>query len=222
MTRKIEQKGLPRTVEVLLALSALIVLSPLLLAVAILIKLTSKGSFLFRQKRTGFNGREFTLYKFRTMRVVSSGPLVTAATDKRITAVGKFLRKTKIDELPQLWNVVSGDMGLVGPRPEATALVDLSNPLWHEILRVRPGLTDPVTLKLRNEEILLAAVEDQAAFYREVLQPYKMNGYVQFLKHKNWKTDIKIIAQTVKTIILPKGVTISRQEELKLPFPNRF
>jgi lipopolysaccharide/colanic/teichoic acid biosynthesis glycosyltransferase len=132
----------------------------------------------------------------------------------RITPVGKFLRKTKIDELPGLWNVIRGEMSFVGPRPEVPELVDLNDPQWKEILTARPGITDPVTLRLRNEESLLASVDDKEAFYREVLQPFKLRGYVAFVRGKNWRSDVRIIFQTLRAIVFPKTVSLPTDAEM--------
>ena len=201
-----------RAIEVCLALGGLMILSPLMVVSALLVKASSVGTIFFRQQRIGRGGCEFTIYKFRTMRSAATGPNVTAADDCRITAIGKWLRKTKIDELPQLWNVLRGDMRFVGPRPEVPEFVDLSDPLWQEILASRPGLTDPVTLALRNEELLLARVENKLEFYTQTLQPLKLRGWARFLRHKTWKTDVAIVFQTVKVILLPQTAP-----ELSLP-----
>ncbi len=108
---------------------------------------------------------------------------MTAGGDSRVTAIGRFLRRTKLDELPELWNVVRGEMSFVGPRPEVERFVRLEDPLWREVLEARPGLTDPTTLRLRDEESLLASVEgDREAYYRETLQPLKLRGYVEYLR----------------------------------------
>ena len=196
---------LSRFLEIGLVLSALLMLAPLFLLVFFLIRLTSPGAALFRQKRIGLGGAEFTFYKFRTMRVDSEGLLLTSRNDQRITRVGRLLRKTKIDELPQLWNVVRGDMSLIGPRPEVAAYVDLANPLWIEVLKVKPGITDPVTCRLRSEEGMLESVAyDKETFYREVLQPYKLNGYIEYLKIRTWKSDTRILIQTFFVILVPK------------------
>lgn len=208
--------GIPRSFEMLIALAGLIAFLPLLAFVAALIKLTSRGPVLFRQKRVGRFGREFTLYKFRTMRVANQGLKVTAAGDRRITKVGKWLRKTKVDELPELWNVLVGEMSFVGPRPEVPEYVDLRNPLWQQILSCRPGITDPVTLRLRNEEKLLALVEDKEEFYETVLQPYKLRGYVWFITHKSWKTDIRIIGRTIAVVLLPQIAPPPTKEEMQI------
>lgn len=187
-----------------LAIGGLLVLSPLMLVCALLIRLNSPGKIFFRQKRVGQFGKVFTLYKFRTMYESSRGLPITADNDWRITPFGRILRKTKLDELPELYNILRGEMAFVGPRPEVVELVDLTNPLWRQVLSVRPGITDPVTLEFRNEELLLANVEDKSAFYKEVIQPYKINGYLRYLKTKCLKRDLQIIAKTFKVILLPK------------------
>jgi lipopolysaccharide/colanic/teichoic acid biosynthesis glycosyltransferase len=123
---------------------------------------------------------------------------VTAAGDSRVTRVGRILRRWKLDELPQLWNVLAGDLSFVGPRPEVPALVEGSNDLWKRVLAVRPGITDPVTLALKDEEALLASVAgDRERFYRETLQPYKLRGYVEYLEMRSAWTDLGVIAKTV-------------------------
>jgi lipopolysaccharide/colanic/teichoic acid biosynthesis glycosyltransferase len=115
-----------------------------------------------------------------------------------------LLRKTKLDELPELWNVVRGDLALVGPRPEVPGYVDLDNPLWQKVLEVRPGITDPVTLKLRNEEELLAGCgTDPEKFYLSMLQPYKLLGYVDYLRKRTWRTDVCVLIKTLFAVILP-------------------
>lgn len=207
--------GIPRFLEIIIAFGGLILLSPILLIVAILVKITSPGPIFFCQRRVGLNGKEFTLYKFRTMKVQQSGPLVTAASDDRITNIGRVLRKTKCDEIPGLWNVVSGDMSFVGPRPEVPQLVDLNNSMWQKTLTVRPGITDPVTIRLRNEEDLLAQADDKEEFYRKTLQPYKLDGYVQFVEKKSFKNDVSIILKTLKAVVAPKTVPPPSLEEVK-------
>ncbi len=144
--------------------------------------------------------------------------MVTAATDSRITSIGKFLRKAKVDELPEIYNVLRGEMSFVGPRPEVVELIDFTNPLWKEVLSVRPGITDPVTLRLRNEEKFLATVENKEKFYRDVIQPYKLNGYIKYLKVKSSTADLRIIIRTFKVIFLPKTAPPPTFEEIKLSF----
>lgn len=148
----------------------------------------------------------FRMNKFRTMRVSGGGPFVTSRGDARITAVGRWLRLLKVDELPELWNVVRGDMALVGPRPEVPALVDRSERLWQEVLSVRPGLTDPATLALRNEEELMASVAgDGELFYRNVLQPYKLRRYCEYLRGRTWRSDVSTLLRTAFAIVRPSA-----------------
>jgi lipopolysaccharide/colanic/teichoic acid biosynthesis glycosyltransferase len=187
-----------------MALVGLILASPILIVAGILIALTSGLPILFRQARVGREGRPFTLVKLRTMRRARSGSLVTVQGDMRVTPVGRFLRRSKLDELPELWNVLRGDMAFVGPRPEVPQLVDLGNPLWKEALSVRPGLTDPVTVRLRDEESLMAAVVgDPERYYRETLQPEKLRGYVEYLRNRSWRSDLRVLGQTLVAILRP-------------------
>lgn len=210
-------KGLPRAAESVLAVGGLIALMPILLICALLVYVSSPGPIFFRQRRVGRYGETFTLYKFRTMLVSVNGLPITAATDFRITPVGRFLRKWKLDELPEFYNVLRGDMSFVGPRPEVPELVDFSNPAWKRILKARPGITDPITLRLRNEEAVLATVEDKEGYYREIVQPFKIKGYLEYLESKSLKTDIKIVAQTAKVILIPRTAP-PNLEEIRLSY----
>jgi len=211
-------RSIPRPYEGALAVIGLIIVSPILLVAAVLIRMNSRGPILFRQQRVGLNGEAFTLFKFRTMKLADRGLMITAADDARVTRVGRFLRKTKIDELPELWNVLRGDMSFVGPRPEVSDFVDLADPTWKEILGHRPGITDPVTLRLRNEEQLLAKVVDKERYYREVIQPYKLRGYLNFVREKSWKTDIRIVARTLKAVFFPQTVKTPSKDEMKFSY----
>lgn len=203
INRRLVNRGLPRGVEFVVAGLFLAVLSPLLIVCSILVAISSTGPIFFRQKRVGRHGRIFRMFKFRTMRVATDGPLITAATDNRITPIGRFLRKWKLDELPELYNVLKGEMSFVGPRPEVPEFVDFANPLWLVVLDVRPGITDPVTITLRDEEAVLAMAEDKEQYYRAVVQPYKLKGYIRYLEVKSFWRDIAIIARTVKVIVAP-------------------
>lgn len=196
--------GLPRMVDAGLALLALVLLTPILLLVALAVRLSSPGPVLFRQQRIGQFGRPFMFVKFRSMVPRAEGIGVTAADDPRITSVGRWLRRFKLDELPQLWNVAVGDMALVGPRPEVPRYVDNSDPRWAEVLAARPGLTDPVTLQLRNEEGLLAAGgRDAEEFYRRVLQPWKLDGYIAYLRQRTPASDMRVLLGTGRALLLP-------------------
>ncbi len=212
---KAPQDGLPRPLEAALALLALVALSPLLLAAALAIVVTSHGGVLYRQERIGRGGRRFKILKLRSMAVHDGrGPRVTAAGDRRVTAVGRFLRRTKLDELPGLWNVVRGEMSLVGPRPEVEEHVDLDDPLWRRVLRVRPGLTDPTTLDLRHEEELLAGLGVNALdFYASTLVPYKLLGYAAYLERRTAGSDVAVLWQTLFAVMAPdRGKPPGREE----------
>ncbi len=192
-----------RTAETVAACAALTVVFPLLCACALLIRFSMGAGVFFRQKRVGRGGRIFTLYKFRTMRESAGGLGITAANDDRITPVGKILRRSKLDELPQLFNVLRGEMSFVGPRPEIPQLVDLDDARWREVLKARPGMTDPVTLEFRSEEKLLAQAEDKIEFYRQIIQPYKLEGYLKYLRTKNRLTDWQVVFRTAKCVVFP-------------------
>ncbi|HVG10750.1 MAG TPA: sugar transferase [Thermoanaerobaculia bacterium] len=202
---------MPRAVEATLACLGLAVASPILLLAAA----AFPRPVLFRQQRVGLNGRPFTLLKLRTMRVAwgdtPEGSQLTAAGDARITPAGRWLRRFKLDEIPQLWNVVRGDMSLVGPRPEVPRYVD-DSPLWLRVLSARPGLTDPVTLRLRDEEALLAGVDDPESFYRERLLPWKLRGYADYLEHRSWATDLGVLGATALAVLRLRRTTLPEIE----------
>jgi lipopolysaccharide/colanic/teichoic acid biosynthesis glycosyltransferase len=201
----VTKSGIPRPIEGAIALAGLAALSPLLLLTAACVILGSGRPALFRQTRVGRLGRPFTMYKFRTMRSDPSGPAVTAGDDSRITRIGALLRRTKLDELPELWNVVRGDMSLVGPRPEAPRYVHAGEKRWERVLSVRPGITDPTTLNLIDEESLLASVEgDREQYYREHLVPKKLDGYIAYLERRSWRSDLDILVRTVRSVVLRK------------------
>lgn len=190
---------MPRHMEVALSGLGLLVLTPLLCITAIAIKLTSPGPVLFRQHRLGQHGRCFELLKFRSMthRPRGGGPLVTVGGDNRITPIGRILRRTKIDELPQLWNVVRGDMSLVGPRPEVPRYVDRYPQLFDLVLQQRPGITDVCTLQLRNEEQVLAVQDEPERYYVEKLLPRKLAASIREGWRRNAWRDLRVIVATV-------------------------
>lgn len=208
-------RGLPRLFDVGVSCLGLLVLAPVLLLFALLVRVGSTGPVLFRQVRVGRQGKTFELLKFRSMRVGAPGPEVTAAGDSRVTGLGRWLRRLKLDELPELWNIARGDMALVGPRPEVPAYVDLENPSWQRVLSVRPGLTDPVTVELRNEEELLAGAEDPEAFYQRILQPYKLAGYERYLDERTAWSDLKVLWQTLMAVFHPSRTSPPSIEELR-------
>lgn len=200
----IVREGIPRPVEAIIAALGLAATAPLIAVTALAVAVASRGPILFRQERVGRNGRSFILFKFRTMIVGQGGAQVTARGDTRVTSIGRFLRRTKLDELPELYNVLKGEMSLVGPRPEVPRYVDLQDSRWQIVLRARPGITDPVTMRLRNEEALLAEIEgDREKFYRENLQPFKLAGYQAYLSRRSWWQDVKVLRDTIVAIILP-------------------
>lgn len=209
--------GLPRAVEIPLALVGLLLAAPVIGLAAVAVVVTSGLPIFFRQTRVGRHGAPFRLIKLRTMRSSTGAPRVTARGDSRVTLAGAFLRRTKIDELPELWNVLRGDMAFVGPRPEVPEYVDLSDPQWREVLRARPGLTDPMTLRLRDEEVLMAGVTgDRDRFYRETLQPWKLRGYAEYLQRRNWRSDLRVLRQTALAVWTPGRVTSAPHSKTEL------
>ncbi|MBQ7459547.1 MAG: sugar transferase [Bacteroidales bacterium] len=190
----------------------LVILSPLILAVAVLIRIKMPGGpVFFAQNRVGRNGRLFKLYKFRTMTNddVGDWSSITIAGESRITPLGARLRKYKLDEIPELWNVFKGDMSFVGPRPDVPGYADCLTGSDREILRLRPGITGPATLKYRNEEQLLAGVENPKKYNDEVIFPDKVRLNLYYLHHYTFWMDIKMIVATVLgTKIVYAGETV--------------
>jgi lipopolysaccharide/colanic/teichoic acid biosynthesis glycosyltransferase len=201
------KRGFPiwkRFLDVLVSSVGLLLLSPLAALVAILIKFDSRGPLLFRQERVGQGLRTFRIYKFRSMVVdapLKGGPL-TAAGDPRLTRVGRILRKTKIDELPQLINVLRGEMTLVGPRPEVPRYVALFRNDYEEILRVRPGITDLASLKYRDESSVLSRAEDPEQEYLTRVLPDKIALAKEYVRRSSLTFDISLILKTVARIIV--------------------
>lgn len=181
----------------------LLLLSPLFLLVAIWIKLDSPGPVFYRQVRVGQYNQDFRIFKFRSMRVgADKGSLVTiGGRDPRVTRSGYFIRKFKVDELPQLINVFIGDMSLVGPRPEVRHYVDYWTKEQLHVLDVRPGITDPASIKFRNENELLEKAEDPEKYYIEVIMQEKLRLYLEYVENHSFWYDIKLIFQTFVAII---------------------
>lgn len=192
---------LKRTADILLSATLLIALSALMLGVAVLVKATSPGPALYRHKRCGRYGRRFNILKFRSMRVDADrvGAAVTASGDPRVTPIGRFLRKSKLDELPQLWNVLMADMSLVGPRPQVAFFVKQHYPDAERraILSVRPGITGKTQIWCRHEEEMLAAQTDPDTFYKYELLPQKVASDVEYVHGIGPKTDARILFGTV-------------------------
>lgn len=190
-----------RAFDVLAAALGLLLLSPVLLAAAVWVKLDSPGPVLFRQTRVGRFGVPFTIHKFRTMRV-EPGAAITVGADPRITRSGQVLRQSKLDELPQLWDVLRGAMSLVGPRPELPRYVDLyPADLRAQVLAVRPGITDPASLAFSREAELLAAAADPEREYREVILPAKLRLSADYAARASLATDLRLILATLARVV---------------------
>lgn len=191
-----------RLFDILASACGLVLLAPLFLVLAILIWIGDRGPVFFRQERVGRHGRTFRIHKFRTMRVANTGSLVTQSNDNRITPVGAVLRKWKLDELPQLIDVLKGDMSIVGPRPEVPKYVALWDPVARdEILQFRPGISDPAAIAFRNEQEELAAVDDPEAHYVNVILPKKVAMYRDYVRNQNFSGDLKLILGTFVAIV---------------------
>ena len=180
------------------SLFGLLFLSPVLLFVALLIRIKMPGGpIIFKQKRVGQYGRLFTMYKFRSMTVSHSGSSVSVKGESRITPLGAKLRKYKLDELPELWNVLIGDMSFVGPRPDVPGYADKLEGDDRRMLLLKPGITGPTSLKYRNEEELLAEQENPQKYNDEVLFPDKVRINIDYMDHWSFGKDVKIIVYTV-------------------------
>lgn len=203
LKKKRASLALKRAMDIVLSAGGIAVLSPVLLLIALAIVLDSRGGVFYRQVRVGRNGREFRIFKFRTM--VSDadkrGLLITVGADSRITRVGKILRKTKLDELAQLFNVLKGDMSFVGPRPEVPRYVAMYTPAQRNVLLVRPGITDYASVAYRDENDLLAGADDPERVYIEEIMPAKLELNRQYLSQIGVLTDIKLIFSTVLAVV---------------------
>jgi len=223
-----------RAFDVFFSACGLVVLSPLLLVVAAFVKISDGGSVLYRQFRVGRHGQPFLICKFRTMvpGADSAGPLITGSGDPRITRLGRFLRKTKLDELPQLWNVLKGEMSLVGPRPEVPKYVAYYTSRQRNILKLKPGITDPASVHFRNEEMLLKYADDVEAFYTRHCIPKKLQLNFEYAEKANLASDTWIILQTIcpywicvltiYSLILAAGFWLSYLLVYDSALPNRL
>jgi lipopolysaccharide/colanic/teichoic acid biosynthesis glycosyltransferase len=191
-----------RSFDIVFALVALVLLLPVLLAFALAVAFTSPGGAFFRQVRVGRGGKEFRLLKFRSMRPDSEakGQLTIGGRDPRITPVGYFLRKTKLDELPQIWNVLVGDMSIVGPRPEVPRYVAMYNKEQREVLSVRPGITGMASMDYVDENELLAKAADPERAYIEEVMPAKLALDLGYVRERSMALDLKIIWSTIGLI----------------------
>jgi lipopolysaccharide/colanic/teichoic acid biosynthesis glycosyltransferase len=196
----------------LLAGAVLVGAAPLMALVAAAIVLETGFPVFFGQERMGRGGNSFRLWKFRSMRTGRSGTLVTAKGDSRITRVGAILRKLKLDELPQLWNVIRGDMALIGPRPEVPRYVEYGDPRWKAVLSVRPGITDLATLVYRDEEDILARAADPELSYRSEVLPRKLALNLEYMRERSFRSDLRLLALTARYSFVPGGF---RSEEIQ-------
>ena len=196
------QLALKRLMDIVLSGAALAVLWPVLLIVALAIRIDDPGPVFYRQVRVGRGGKEFRIFKFRTMVVDADkkGLSITVGRDSRITRVGAFLRKTKLDELAQLLNVFLGDMSFVGPRPEVPRYVEMYTPYQRQVLLVRPGITDYASIAYRNENDLLAGAEDPERMYIDVIMPDKIELNMKYLREISPLADIRLIFATIAAV----------------------
>jgi lipopolysaccharide/colanic/teichoic acid biosynthesis glycosyltransferase len=192
-----------RIFDALAAAAGLLILSPLLALLAAFVKLSSRGPVFYQQERIGRDGMVFRIVKFRSMYVGADqkGLAITAAGDARITSAGRVLRRFKLDELPQLWNVLKGEMSLVGPRPEVPRYVECYSAAQRRVLSARPGITDPASLLYRDEESILAGQPDADRYYREVVLPDKLNLNLEYLSRSSFFYDLSLILQTVVRLV---------------------
>ncbi len=197
-----------RLFDIFFSSIGLLLLQPLFVCIVIMIKVDSRGPVLFRQRRVGKNFRRFVIYKFRTMVVDAErkGLRITSGGDHRVTRSGRILRKLKFDELPQLINVLRGDMSFVGPRPEVEEYVKLYEEDYREILKRRPGITDVASILFREEEAVLRNQVDPEGFYKRVLLPEKIRLAKEYLEHASFAYDLKLILNTLYRIVFPSPV----------------
>jgi len=188
-----------RLLDLGVSAAGLLILSPLFALLAVAVKLSSRGPVFHRGERVGRDGKLFAVYKFRSMRVGEKGPAITRAGDPRVTALGAVLRKTKLDELPQLLNVFVGEMSLVGPRPEAPRYVAMYDADQRRILSARPGMTSPASLLYRSEEELLTGTDWERAYVERIL-PEKLRIDLDYLDRRTFRSDLGVIVRTIAAI----------------------
>ena len=205
-----------RTFDLIVVFAAIPIVLPLIAVIALSIKATSSGPLFFCQNRVGKQEKLFRIYKFRTMvdRAEAMGTSVTTRNDPRITPLGKILRRMKLDELPQLINVLKGDMSLVGPRPDVPEIVRNYTPGMREIFKIKPGITSEATLHLRDEEDILARVENPDTFYNDVLVPLKIKLSLGHVKRNSFTYDLRILSKTVCMLTLGKRWPIEEHPEV--------
>ncbi len=192
---------LKRAFDILFSAVGLTLASPLYVLIAIMLVVADGFPVLFCQDRVGQHGRLFRIYKFRTMTVAKASDGFEPGQKSRVTSVGRLLRKTKLDELPQLWNVFVGDMSFVGPRPEVPDWVATYPDRWAAVHTVRPGITDPAAIEYRNEEDLLAAAQDATLAYRDVILPRKLDMYEAYVSSRTFLGDLRILIKTLAVVV---------------------
>ncbi|MFZ1320746.1 MAG: sugar transferase [Ignavibacteria bacterium] len=193
-----------RLFDIIFSIAGLVFLAPLLILITVIIKADSKGPVFYIQKRVGKGNKDFSLFKFRSMRIDSdrSGLLTVGNKDPRITSSGYYLRKYKLDEIPQLYNVLKGEMSFVGPRPEVRKYVEMYNEEQMKVLQVKPGITDLASIKYRNENELLADSDDPEGLYTKEIMPDKLKINLEYISDRSLFKDIRIIIQTLKAVII--------------------
>ncbi len=195
-----------RAFDVAVSLAAFVFLSPLFAVIAVAVKLTSRGPVFYRGPRIGRFSTEFSILKFRTMRSGTAGPSITRAGDPRVTPVGRFLRRWKLDELPQFVNVLRGEMSLVGPRPEAPEYVLLYSAEERSVLRVRPGITSPASLRYRGEEALLTGEAWRDEYVSRIMRD-KLRMDLDWLDRRTFASDLRLLARTAASLFSSRGDT---------------
>jgi lipopolysaccharide/colanic/teichoic acid biosynthesis glycosyltransferase len=213
-----------RLFDIFFALFGLLVFAPLMLAVAVIIKLTSRGLVLYAQVRSGLHRKAFYVYKFRTMvdKAETMGTTVTTGIDPRITPIGRILRKTKLDELPQLFNVLKGDMSFVGPRPDVPEITDKYTPEMTRVFDVRPGITSIATLHFRHEEDILAKVDNPDQFYDDVVVPLKVALAMEHARRNSFWFDLGVLLKTVWVLLPPGKVWPVKEHKLVKEFRKKY
>lgn len=192
-----------RAFDILFSVTGLLIMLPVTILITLIIFLDDRGPAFFKQERIGLNLQPFTLYKFRSMKINSDSPSGSfdAGDRSRVTKVGKVLRKTKLDELPQLFNVLKGDMSIVGPRPEVEQYIEVYPERWAIVCKVKPGITDNASIEFRNEEEILVKSQDPQMTYIEEILPRKLIFYEQYVRVHSFLGDLKIILKTIYVII---------------------
>jgi len=211
-----------RLFDIALAGGALVAAAPVLGVLAVAIKVDSPGPVLFRHTRVGRGRRLIQTMKLRTMRVAHAGPQITASHDPRITRVGRVLRRAKLDELPQLWNVLRGDMSIVGPRPEVPEYVAIYRQDWAKLLAVAPGLTDAASIIFRDEQRLLSQARDPERAYREIVMPMKLELALRGVERSSLRNDLRVIKDTVLALFgRATGQDVIAEAERRIEELNR-